>query len=80
MQSTAGPIVNEFDGEPFHVAIARPSGSFEFSYAEIGRGTTTVTGDVEIALEDSWASFCVHHYDQDGLIRPKWKLREWFGF
>jgi hypothetical protein len=69
LKSTASPIINEFNGEPFHIAIARPAGSFEFSYGEIGRGTTTVTGDLAMAFEDSWALFCVHHYNQDGLIR-----------
>ena len=69
--SNGKPIINEFNGEPFHIAIARPTGSFEFSYGEIGRGTTTVTGDLAMAFEDSWALFCVHHYDEDGLIRSE---------
>ncbi len=46
-----------------------PSGSFEFTYAEIGLGTTSVTGGVEMAFEDSWAHYCVHHFNQDGIIR-----------
>jgi hypothetical protein len=69
VKSYGRPIINEFNGEPFHIAIARPTGSFEFTYGEIGRGSTTVTGDLEMAFEDSWALFCVHHYNQDGLIR-----------
>ncbi|HJO02580.1 MAG TPA: DUF1326 domain-containing protein [Acidobacteriota bacterium] len=69
MKSVGQPIINEFNGEPFHIAIARPTGSFEFTYGEIGRGTTSVTGDLEMAFEDSWALFCVHHYNQDGLVR-----------
>ncbi len=68
VKSAGRPIINEFNGEPFHIAIARPTGSFEFTYGEIGRGTTSVTGDLEMAFEDSWALFCVHHYNQDGLI------------
>jgi hypothetical protein len=77
LKSAGSPIINEFNGEPFHIAIARPSGSFEFTYGEIGRGTTTVSGDLEMALEDSWALFCVHHYNQDGLIRSRSKLTDW---
>ena len=69
MTSRGKPLMNEFNGEPFHVALARPSGSFEFTYAEIGLGTTSVTGDIEMAFEDSWAHYCVHHFDQDGLVR-----------
>ena len=77
VQSAARPIINEFNGEPFHIAIVRPSGSFEFTYGEIGRGTTTVSGDLEMSFEDSWAMFCVHQYNQDGLIRSRSKLMEW---
>jgi hypothetical protein len=69
MKSVGRPIINEFDGQPFHVGLARSSGSFEFTYAEIGMGTTSVTGDIEMAYDDSWAHYCVHHFNQDGLIR-----------
>jgi hypothetical protein len=69
MQSSGRPIINEFNGEPFHIALARPSGSFEFTYAEIGLGTTSVTSEMEMAYEDSWAHWCIHHFNQDGLIR-----------
>ena len=79
MTSTGRPIVNEFSGEPFHVALARPSGSFEFTYAEIGLGTTSVTGEVEMAFEDSWAHYCVHHLDQNGLVRDRSRLTAWLG-
>ncbi len=50
MTSSGRPIINEFNGQPFQVALARPSGSFEFTYAEIGLGTTSVTGDIEMAF------------------------------
>jgi len=52
LKSSGRPIINEFNGQPFHIALARPSGSFEFTYAEIGLGTTSVTGDIEMAFED----------------------------
>jgi hypothetical protein len=78
MKSSGKPIINEFNGEPFHVALARSSGSFEFTYAEIGLGKTSVTGDMEMAYEDSWAHFCVHHYNQDGMIRERSRLTAWF--
>ena len=76
-ESAGRPIINEFNGEPFHIAIARSAGSFEFTYGEIGRGTTTVTGDLEMAFQDSWALFCVHHYNQNGLIRARSRLTAW---
>jgi len=77
MRSSGKPILNRFNGQPFHVALARPSGSFEFTYAEIGIGTTSVTGDMEMAFDDSWARFCVHHFSQDGLVRQRSRLTAW---
>jgi hypothetical protein len=79
LTSRASPKINEFTGEPFHIAIARPSGSFEFTYAEIGLGTTSVSGDMEMAFEDTWAHFCIHHIDQDGLIRERPWITKWLG-
>ena len=79
LKSKAGPRINEFNGEPFHIALARPSGSFEFTYAEIGLGTTSVTGDMQMAFENSWAHFCVHHFNQDGLVRKRSRLTAWLG-
>ena len=77
LTSVGRPIVNDFNGEPFHIAIARPSGSFEFTYAEVGLGTTEVKGDMDMAYEDSWAHFCVHHFNQDGLVRERSRLTAW---
>ncbi len=63
MRSTGKPMIN----------------SFEFTYAEIGLGTTTVTGDMEMAYENSWAHFCIHHFNQDGLVRERSRLTAWLG-
>jgi hypothetical protein len=79
LRSRGQPILNAFDGQPFHIALARPSGSFEFTYAEIGRGTTAVTGDMEMAFDDTWATFCIHHFNQDGLIGERSRLTAWLG-
>jgi hypothetical protein len=79
LKSSGRPIQDEFTGQPYHVAIARPSGSFEFTYAEVGQGTTTVTGEMEMAYQDSWAHFCVHHFNQDGLVRDRSRLTAWLG-
>ena len=79
IKSEARPKINEFNGEPFHIALARRSGSFEFTYAELGLGTTTVTGDMEMAFGNSWAHFCIHHFNQDGLIRERPRLTRWLG-
>jgi hypothetical protein len=79
LRSSAKPKINEFTGEPFRIAIARPSGSFEFTYAEIGLGTTSVTGAMDMAYEDSWAHFCIHHFNQDGMVRERPWLTAWLG-
>ena len=68
IKATGAPIINEFDGQPFSIALSRPTGSFEFTYAEIGTGTASVTGPVAMELDDSYAQFCIHHYNQDGLV------------
>ena len=79
LKSSASPKINEFTGEPFHIALARPSGSFEFTYAELGLGTTSVTGEMAMAFEDSWAHFCIHHFNQDGLVRERPRITAWLG-
>ncbi len=52
MRSNGRPIINEFNDQPFHIALARRRGSFEFTYAELGLGTTSLTGDIEMAFVD----------------------------
>jgi len=69
IEANGAPIINEFSGEQFHIALSRPHGSFEFTYAEIGTGTASVTGPLAMELEKSYAQFCIHHYDQDGLVQ-----------
>ena len=79
LRSSGAPKINQFTGEPFHIALARPSGSFEFTYAELGLGTTSVTGEMEMVFEDTWALFVIHHFDQDGLVRDRPRLTAWLG-
>ena len=79
LTSRGRPKTNEFTGEPFHIALARASGSFEFTYAELGLGSTSVSGDMEMAYQDSWAHYCIHHFNQDGLVRERSRLTAWLG-
>jgi len=67
--ATGTPMMNEFTGDPFHIALTRPTGSFEFTYAELGKGTASVSGVLAMELVESYAQFCIHHYDQDGLVK-----------
>ena len=68
VDSVGSPIVDEFSGEEFHIALARTAGSFEFTYAELGQGTAKTTGPLAMELDSTYAQFVVHHYDQDGLV------------
>lgn len=69
IEARGEPIIDGFSGEPFHIALARSSGSFEFTYAEIGAGTSKVTAEMTMDLQGSYAQYCVHHYNQDGLVQ-----------
>jgi len=69
IESAGEPAINAFNGDPFHIAIARTAGSFEYTYAELGLGTTTVTGAMEMQLDASYGQFCTIHYNQEGLVR-----------
>ena len=63
------PIINDFNGEEFHIALARTAGSFEFTYAELGQGTATVSGALAMELDGTYAQYCTLHYDQNGLVK-----------
>lgn len=69
LETVGSPLVDEFSGNEFHIALARTAGSFEFTYAELGQGTATVTGPMVMELDGTYGQFCVHHYDQDGLVK-----------
>jgi len=69
VDTVGSPIINEFNGEEFHIALARTAGSFEFTYAELGQGTATVTGPLAMELDGTYAQFNLLHYDQDGLVK-----------
>ena len=56
------------DIEPFHIAFTRPICGFEFTYQRIGMGTAAVSGQTVLNLSSVPAQFCIHHYDQDGLV------------
>jgi hypothetical protein len=69
IKATGDPMINEFSGEHFRIALSRPTGSFEFTYAEIGHGTAETEGELELKLDSSYAQFCEHNYNQDGLVK-----------
>lgn len=68
MESTGAPIVDPNSGEEFRARIDLPDG-FEYSVAEMGKGTTTVTAGIDLKLSDSYGQFNVQHMNQNGVIR-----------
>ena len=69
VEAAGSPLIDEFSGTEFHIALERSEGSFEFTHAELGKGTAKTTGEMAMELDGTYAQFCVHHYDQNGLVR-----------
>ncbi|MGV6808108.1 MAG: DUF1326 domain-containing protein [bacterium] len=63
------PIIDEFSGEEFRVGIHRPSGSFEYVYAEIGNSVTRSQGAIPLEMNNTYGQFNILHYDQNGIVR-----------
>ena len=68
VESTGSPIMDPFSGEPQQARIELPNG-FEYTVAEMGSGSSKLTGGIELELTDSYGQFNVLHMNQDGVIR-----------
>jgi hypothetical protein len=68
VESTGSPIIDPHSGDPHDAAIHLPNG-FEYTTAWMGSGSTRITGDIEIALSDTYGQFNELHLTQDGVIR-----------
>ena len=62
------PILHPHSGEPFRAGIHLPNG-FEYTYAEMGTGSTRATAGLRIEHSDSYGQFNELHLCQDGVIR-----------
>src|SRR5215207_1992442 len=58
VECTGHPIISPFNGEPVRQGIHLPNG-FEFTYAEVGKGTTDSRGEIKLALKESHGHFNV---------------------
>ena len=65
--SSGSPLINPFTGAESRAGIHLPQG-LEYSYAEMGRGSSSSTGDIALELSDSYGQFCYLHWNQDGVI------------
>ena len=68
VDSVGTPLVNPFSGDEDRKRIHLPNG-FEYTYAEMGSGTSKVTSGIELDLKDSYGQFNILHMNQDGVIR-----------
>ncbi len=68
IESTGTPITNPIDGSIARSRIHLPNG-FEYTYAEMGTGTTSVKGSIELEFSGSYGQFNLLHMNQDGVIR-----------
>jgi hypothetical protein len=68
VDSTGSPIIDAFSGQPSRSLIHLPNG-FEYTEAEMGNGSSTVTAGVNLEFKDSYGQFNVLHMNQDGVIR-----------
>ena len=68
LSRTGRPIISAFSGEPVRSRINLPDG-FEYTYAEMGNGSTKARAGIELDLVDSYGQFNVLHMNQDGVIR-----------
>jgi len=68
VESVGTPLVDPFSGEESKARIHLPNG-FEYTYAEMGAGTSKITADIELDLTNSYGQFNILHMNQDGVIR-----------
>ncbi len=68
IESVGTPIKDPFSDGDFRAQIRLPRG-MEYTVAEVGNGTSKVTGALAFELEDSYGQFNIMHMNQDGVIR-----------
>jgi hypothetical protein len=64
------PIRNPVTGAEHRARIDLPEG-FEYELAEIGSGTSRVTGDIALDLQGTYGQFARLHLNQDGVVRER---------
>jgi hypothetical protein len=68
IESEGTPIIDPHSGKEFRAGIGLPNG-FEYTYAEMGSGTTRVRAGIQLDLSKSYGQFSHLHMNQDGVIR-----------
>ena len=68
VESEGRPIIHPINDSEVRSRIHLPNG-FEYTYAEMGSGTSKVTGAIELDFNGSYGQFNVLHMNQDGVVR-----------
>ena len=68
VESVGTPIMSAFDGSATRSRINLPNG-FEYTYAEMGNGSTKARAGIELDFANTYGQFNVLHMNQDGVIR-----------
>ena len=68
IESTGEPIRNPMTGDEHRVRIETPNG-FEFTVAEMGSATSTVSGAMPIEISESYGQFNNLHLSTHGVVR-----------
>jgi hypothetical protein len=70
VEAKGEPIKNPITGEEHRARIDLPNG-FEYEIAEMGSGTSTTHGRIELSLKDSYGQFAHLHLNNDGVVRHR---------
>lgn len=68
VESDGSPIMNPHTGDAHRAQIQLPNG-FEYTVAEVGKGTSRVRAGIELTLDGTHGQFHPLHMSQDGVIR-----------
>ena len=61
-------VIDPFSAKEMCARIHLPEG-FEYTYAEMGSGSSKVRGAIPLVLNNSHGRFCELHMNQDAVIR-----------
>jgi hypothetical protein len=64
------PIKNPLTGADHRARIDIPYG-FEYEIAEVGSGTSTTQGKIELNLKDSYGQFAHLHLNNHGVVKHR---------
>lgn len=68
VESQGSPILDPNSGAESRSRIHLPNG-FEYTVAEMGTATSTITAGIKLDFADSYGQFNLLHMNQDGVIR-----------